>query len=60
MAKKTKKEEFELNVPADFVGEVIGTVSKGSGEVAPITRDFHNEELNALKDKINEIASKIQ
>jgi predicted membrane GTPase involved in stress response len=60
MAKKKeeKKEELVLNVPEDFVGEVIGTISKGSGEVAPLTRDFHNEELNLLRDKINEIIAK--
>ena len=57
MAKKkveAKKEEMELNVPVDFVGEVTGTVSKGANEILPILRDFHNEELNELRNKINE------
>lgn len=52
--KEAKKEELELNVPVDFVGEVIGSVSKGEG-VKPLLRDFHNEELNELRDKINEV-----
>ena len=58
MAKKKEKEALELNVPEDFVGEVVGTVSSGAPEVAPLTRDFHNEELNLLRDKINEIIAK--
>ena len=59
--KKAKKESLELNVPEDFVGEVIGTVSKGSEEivVSPLLADFHNEELNLIRDKINEIITKI-
>ena len=63
MAKKkeAKKEEMELNVPVDFVGEVIGTVSKGSEEIVvnPLTGDFHDEEMNLLRDKINEIIAAI-
>jgi len=57
MAKKKEKEALELNVPEDFVGEVIGTISKDSEEkvILPILRDFHNEELNELRNKINEI-----
>ena len=59
MAKKKAKEALELNVPEDFVGEVIGTVSSGSDtEIAPITQEFGNGELNVLKDKINEIIAK--
>jgi hypothetical protein len=63
--KETKKEEtFELNVPEDFVGEVIGTVSSGitpvvTGRVAPMTELFGNGDLNILRDKINEIIAKI-
>ena len=57
--KESKKEEMELNVPVDFVGEVIGTVSKGEGEVAPFVVDFHNGELNLIRDKINEIIAAI-
>jgi len=58
MAKKKEKKEkeaLELNVPEDFVGEVTGTVSKGANEILPILRDFHNEELNELRNKINEL-----
>ena len=56
--KKAKKETLELSVPEDFVGEVIGTVSKDTSEIALFTVDFHNEELNLIRDKINEIIAK--
>ena len=59
MTKRKVKEALELNVPEDFVGEVIGTISSGSEvEIAPITQEFGNGELNVLKDKINEIIGK--
>lgn len=56
--KKLVKETVELNVPENFIGEVTGTVSKGTSEILPILRDFHNEELNELRNKINEIIAK--
>ena len=59
MTKRKVKEALELNVPEDFVGEVIGTVSKGAGEVAPFVVDFHDGELNLIRDKINEIIAAI-
>jgi len=59
MAKKKEKESLELNVPVDFVGEVVGSVSRGTGVVAPFVVDFHNGELNLIRDKINEIIAAI-
>jgi hypothetical protein len=58
MTKRKAKEALELNVPEDFVGEVIGTVSTGTSEIAPIDIAFGNGDLNILKDKINEIIAK--
>ena len=53
--KKKKIPDIEIQTPHDFVGEVNVSVDRTKSNIAPLTQEFGNGDLNALRDKINEL-----
>lgn len=58
--KKIKEGSFEVDIPETFNGEITLSAARATTPIAPIDRDFANGEVQILKEKINEIISKIQ
>jgi hypothetical protein len=56
---RKKKDEFIVSIPDTFNGEVTATRSSGTSTIEPLTDNFSNGELNAIKNKINEIIARL-
>lgn len=42
----------------ELVDEVVEELTKPQVELTPLTVDFHREDLNLLRDKINELIAR--